>query len=55
MKLAEQIGGKQGLQLEPEDPIRAQNIDQLMKDFNKLTPAFFEVIMTRGKDESLID
>ena len=54
MKLAEKIGGKNGLELEPVDPIRAENVRALVKFFNKLTPALFDIILSRGKDEDVI-
>jgi len=49
------LGGSDGVELVPKDPIQAAKLRIQIEKFNSTVGPFWPVVMTRGEDDVAID
>jgi len=53
--LAIELGGSNGVELLPKNPIEAAKLRIQIEKFNSTISPFWPVVMTRGEDDAAID
>lgn len=53
--MAIELGGSDGVELVPKDPIQAAKLRIQIEKFNSTVGPFWPVVMTRGEDDVAID
>lgn len=53
--MAVELGGSNGVELVPKDPIEAAKMRIQIEKFNSYSNGFFSILMTRGEDDAAID
>ena len=53
--MAVELGGSNGVELVPKNPIEAAKMRIQIEKFNSFSSGFYSILMTRGEDDAAID